>query len=152
MNMNRRSFIVAAACTCACSLASPALCDSEPQVIEIGTPADYPKDGVYDKYLKTNRILILRGGGKIVAASALCTHRSCTLKLVEQEIYCPCHGSRFSPQGAVVKGPATQGLKRYAITLVEGKLKVDPSKTFTEKQSDDPLSFYKVPQSKPAAP
>jgi Rieske Fe-S protein len=150
MSMNRRSFIVAAACTCACGLASPALAEGEPQIIDIGPPADYPKDGVYDKYLKSNRLLILRGGGKIIAASAICTHRSCTLKFVENEIRCPCHGSRFSPQGAVVKGPAAQGLKRYAITLTDGKLKVDLSKTFTEKQADDPISFYRIPQSSSA--
>jgi Rieske Fe-S protein len=145
MNMDRRSFILAAACTCACGLASPALGESGPQVIEIGTPGDYPKDGVYDKYLKSNRILVLRGSGKIIAASAVCTHRSCTLKFVENEIRCPCHGSRFSPQGTVVKGPASEGLKRFAITLADGKLKVDPSKIFTEKQAGDPLSFYKIP-------
>lgn len=50
--------------------------------------------------------------GNIHAFSAICTHQGCavTWNQSEQAWDCPCHGSRFSTDGKVVKGPATEPL------------------------------------------
>ena len=49
-----------------------------------------------------------RPDGSIVQRSATCTHLGCTVAWnpSEQTWDCPCHGSRFRPDGAVVAGPA----------------------------------------------
>lgn len=59
--------------------------------------------------------------GEFKAFSAICTHQGCTVGSVENnEIICPCHGSKFSgTDGSVIAGPATAPLAAAAIT-VEG--------------------------------
>lgn len=50
--------------------------------------------------------------GRLVQLSAVCTHLGCIVRwnAAERTWDCPCHGSRFTPHGAVISGPATRGL------------------------------------------
>ena len=52
--------------------------------------------------------------GELHAVSPTCTHLWCQLRWndAERSWDCPCHGSRFSIDGAVLQGPATQPLER----------------------------------------
>lgn len=47
-------------------------------------------------------------GGKVEKVSAVCTHMGCIIQWngAEKTWDCPCHGSRFSPNGGVISGPA----------------------------------------------
>lgn len=51
---------------------------------------------------------------KLQAVSAVCTHMKCIVNWnnAEQTWDCPCHGSRFAPNGEVLEGPATCNLKK----------------------------------------
>ena len=53
-------------------------------------------------------------GGILHAVSATCTHLGCTVAWndAERSWDCPCHGSRFDPDGAVLQAPATEPLRR----------------------------------------
>jgi len=51
-------------------------------------------------------------GGSVHAVSARCTHLGCIVSWndAERSWDCPCHGSRFSPDGSVLEGPAVHDL------------------------------------------
>jgi glycine/D-amino acid oxidase-like deaminating enzyme/nitrite reductase/ring-hydroxylating ferredoxin subunit len=55
-----------------------------------------------------------RDDGTLVAVSTRCTHLGCQLSWnsAERSWDCPCHGSRFSPEGEVLQGPAVRELER----------------------------------------
>jgi len=52
--------------------------------------------------------------GELFAVSNVCPHLGCKVRWnsVETSWDCPCHGSRFRPDGTVIEGPALAGLKR----------------------------------------
>lgn len=54
--------------------------------------------------------------GDIKAFSAICPHAGCLVnEVVDNEIICPCHGSRFSAtDGSVISGVAATGLNGVA--------------------------------------
>lgn len=52
--------------------------------------------------------------GELFAVSQVCTHVGCKVhwNSFEKSWDCPCHGSRFRPDGTVIEGPALAPLKR----------------------------------------
>jgi Rieske Fe-S protein len=52
--------------------------------------------------------------GSLIALSPRCQHMGCTVDWndAEQTWDCPCHGSRYARDGAVIKGPAKKDLDR----------------------------------------
>ncbi|MFJ7075448.1 FAD-dependent oxidoreductase [Streptomyces sp. NPDC098781] len=52
--------------------------------------------------------------GQLRAVSATCTHLGCVVAFnrAEKAWECPCHGSRFAPDGSILQGPAVRPLKK----------------------------------------
>ncbi len=57
--------------------------------------------------------------GQFNGFTAICPHQGCLVAQVENnEIICPCHGSRFSAtDGSVINGPAEVGLSSAAVAV-----------------------------------
>ena len=76
------------------------------------------------------RLWIYSDEGELYAISAICTHLGCTVATQEGGgFFCPCHGSRFGPSGAVVAGPAPRPLVHLDLFFSpDGQLVVDQQK------------------------
>ncbi|WP_182909949.1 Rieske (2Fe-2S) protein [Microbispora sp. H13382] len=96
--------------------------DGQPQAAqgggEIAKTSDIPQGG--GKVFKDQDVVITQPeAGTFKAFSATCTHQGCPVASVaNNEIVCPCHGSKFSAKdGAVTNGPATKPLAEKTITV-----------------------------------
>lgn len=52
-------------------------------------------------------------GDAPVALSTRCMHRGCEVDPSADRLVCPCHGSEYDLQGAVLHGPTTLPLQRF---------------------------------------
>ena len=73
---------------------------------------------------RQERIAVMREGETIIALSLICTHLGCTVSVTPEGMICPCHGSRFDRQGAVLTGPAQRSLARLEVEQVASELVV----------------------------
>ncbi len=66
---------------------------------------------------REGRVVLLRDAGGFLALSLSCPHLGCRPEwnLVEESFLCPCHGSAFAYDGALLKGPATKGLATISL-------------------------------------
>jgi len=59
------------------------------------------------------------------AMTAVCTHEQCTVNEFGNSTFqCPCHGSQFSTTGSVVRGPASQPLRRFNTSFANNTLTI----------------------------
>lgn len=159
VGLNRREFLVGtAAVGCACAAGCPFAYGADANgadsgTVDIGTAADYPKDGAYDRFAKKpHSLIVVREAGKLYVLTAVCTHKKKQLKVEEAEIVCTAHDSPFTNQGVPKpktkegdETPAKDPLDRFAISRgADGHLIVDKSKRFAKGQWDDPASFVKL--------
>jgi nitrite reductase/ring-hydroxylating ferredoxin subunit len=165
--LSRRNFVAVTAVTIGCACAAEELLaaegaaaegpkgddkaekdakDTGPKQVEVGTVADFAKDGVVDTWSKPNKFFIVRDAGKLYAPTAVCTHKKCTIKIKKDVMTCPCHGSKFTNAGTPQGGPAKVSLYRFGISVnPEGKIVVDKTKTFDEKKWEEAGSFITIP-------
>jgi len=74
-------------------------------------------------------VAIFRDAQGVFAVSRVCTHLGCLVKSEADGFHCPCHGSRFAPDGSVVKGPAPKALAWLSVTRVAaGSYLIDEGK------------------------
>jgi cytochrome b6-f complex iron-sulfur subunit len=71
-------------------------------------------------------VALFRDAGGAYAISTVCTHLGCIVKPSPSGFDCPCHGSKFGPDGTVLRGPAPKALawKKVAVAS-DGSLMVD---------------------------
>lgn len=60
-------------------------------------------------------VALFREAGTVYAISMVCTHLGCIVKPSATGFDCPCHGSKFAPDGTVVRGPAPKSLPWLAV-------------------------------------
>ncbi|WP_246263014.1 QcrA and Rieske domain-containing protein [Arthrobacter mobilis] len=101
------------------SAAPPAPVPSGGTPVRVGRVSDVPVGGSASGEASGQKVLIHRPDEETVLAySAICTHKGCTVAPVQAEFACPCHGSRFSvANGTVLDGPAAEPLPRLAAAI-----------------------------------
>ena len=130
---------VAAACAGAAvfgySYLSPNVLYEPSPIANAGKPERYPRGSVTQN-LEAG-VYIIHGPEGFYALSAICTHLGClTVWNTDRGIIaCPCHGSKFSDQGAKLEGPAPRGLPWLKVWLSDdGDLLVDRASMIPAKQ------------------
>ena len=150
--LNRRQFVAAAAsaaAACACAvcpnqLAHAAQARSAP--VDIGKPADFPADGLWDNWLRQG-FFVARREKRLYAMLAECSHRGGRLAQDRNEkgrLICTKHKGLFDAEGTPTGGPPTDPLVRLGISLKEGRIIVDPSTQFGAAHLDDAGAFISV--------
>jgi nitrite reductase/ring-hydroxylating ferredoxin subunit/uncharacterized membrane protein len=89
------------------------------EALEDGKLTPAQADGVH--------VLLVRRAGRVHALADRCTHRGCSLhegRLSEDKITCPCHGSTFRLDGALVRGPATASQPVFEVRSRAGKVEI----------------------------
>jgi Rieske Fe-S protein len=74
-------------------------------------------------------VAVFRDGEGVYAISTICTHLGCIVKTSKEGFDCPCHGSGFTTDGTVRKGPAPKALPWLKVTKSGSAFVVDEEKT-----------------------
>ena len=105
---------------------SPNVLFEPPTTFRAGNPDLYPPNSV--TFLESQQVYVVRNENGFYAVSAVCTHLGCVTQWKPELglIACPCHGSKFRPDGTKIEGPAPRPLPHFAISLTQdGELQVD---------------------------
>ncbi|MEO7731068.1 MAG: ubiquinol-cytochrome c reductase iron-sulfur subunit [Kofleriaceae bacterium] len=99
---------------------------AEPRKVDVIAPV------VKDAWLASRNVVLgaawvrRTAPDKIVALSAICPHLGCAVgwDAGAGNFLCPCHDSRFSPEGTKLTGPSERGMDELPLQVVEGRLQL----------------------------
>ncbi len=75
-------------------------------------------------------IYVLNLGDGFAALSPVCQHQGCIVDIRGALLVCPCHGSTYDREGAVLRGPTERPLVRYpAVVTAGGELVIRVAET-----------------------
>ncbi|HEY9887442.1 MAG TPA: Rieske (2Fe-2S) protein [Candidatus Obscuribacterales bacterium] len=127
--MNRRDFMswIGAGALASSLPVAIAACQSDPgaagEFTDVAPVADLDGAGfVAAQGGPGQEILVVRNPADataLIAVNATCPHAGCSVAWEGAMFACPCHDSRFNPDGTVAGGPATAALTTYE-AKVEG--------------------------------
>lgn len=88
---------------------------SSPSQVDLGPASDYPLGS--RTVVTSAPVLVIHNQQGFSALSLVCPHLGCTVGLTEEGFTCPCHGSRFLPDGSLRNGPAARPLTGLRIEV-----------------------------------
>ena len=92
--------------------------DSPPRnKFDIGPETDYPPNS--RTVLAHIPAVVIHDNEGLRVMSLTCTHLGCMVEPSNFGFECPCHGSRYTPEGKAVKGPATGNLPKLRLEKAE---------------------------------
>ncbi|HET9595914.1 MAG TPA: Rieske 2Fe-2S domain-containing protein [Anaeromyxobacteraceae bacterium] len=117
-----------------------------PTSFKAGYPADYIVGEVSEKWMKSQRVWIVRTETQLYALLGICTHLGCTPRWLgpENKFKCPCHGSGYTKDGVNFEGPTPRPLERVRIALADdGQILVDTAFRYRQElgQWEDPSAY-----------
>ncbi len=121
-----------------------------PTTFKVGSPEEFGKGMVDERYKESNGVWIVNNEGRLFALVAVCTHLGCPPNWLEAQnkFKCPCHGSGYYKNGVNFEGPTPRPLERARIYLDpdDGQVVVDKARRYQWElgQWDDPDSYISV--------
>jgi nitrite reductase/ring-hydroxylating ferredoxin subunit len=101
---------------------------ARPVIFDLGPANELPRNAMI--VLSEAQAVIRPTEDGFQAISLICPHLGCLVDPRKDGFYCPCHGSRFELDGAVIKGPAVDPLTELPLRISEeGHLQLDISGT-----------------------
>src|SRR2546423_3520933 len=87
---------------------------------------------------KENEVILVRWQNAVYAFALSCPHQNTALRWEEDNktFQCPKHHSKYRPDGSFIKGRATRGMDRYAISRTPTGITVDLDKLY-EQDADE---------------
>ncbi|MBP8001703.1 MAG: Rieske 2Fe-2S domain-containing protein [Chloroflexi bacterium] len=115
-------------------------------VFNVGVVDDFPLGSVTP--VEAGRFYVVRlPDGGLLAVYRRCTHLGCAVPYDPSvgQFVCPCHGSAFTMDGAVLNAPAPRPLDLFALTLNEvGEILVDTQTSIQRDQISPEHVVYPV--------
>jgi cytochrome b6-f complex iron-sulfur subunit len=87
----------------------------KPNLYDLGPATDFPP-GTRTSVASIPALIIHNDAG-FIALSLVCPHLGCTVTVISDGFACPCHGSRFSPDGNLRNGPASKPLTSLRVEV-----------------------------------
>lgn len=115
-------------------------------IFEAGTVDSFAAGSV-TPFTQGRFYLVRMPDGGFLALYRKCTHLGCAVPWnpAEGRFVCPCHASAFEMDGQVINPPAPRPLDRFAITIVDGLVRVDTGTPIQrDHTSSDDLVYVEV--------
>jgi Rieske Fe-S protein len=88
-----------------------------PSEFDIGPAINYP---INSRIVVAHvPAIIIHDEDGLRALSLTCSHLGCAVEERNFGFECPCHSSRYDPNGTVLKGPSTSDLRKLRLTKSE---------------------------------
>lgn len=89
----------------------------------LGTAAALPAVDAPPKAMSEGKFWLVNTKQGPKALYMVCTHLGCLYKWEDSlgHFRCPCHGSEFSREGELLRGPATRALDQFTVRIIAGK-------------------------------
>lgn len=111
--------------------------------INAGNVDDFPAGSV--SHVPNGRFYLARlADGGFLALYQRCTHLGCNVPWdqAQGEFVCPCHNSRFSPDGEILSPPAPRPLDLFLVTIRDGQVWVNTGQPIQRQHFDPSQVVY----------
>jgi cytochrome b6-f complex iron-sulfur subunit len=95
-----------------------------PHTFDLGPAGKYPLNS--RTILPEAKAVLMHTPAGFHAISLVCPHLGCSVDKAEDGYSCPCHGSQFDSNGALLRGPADKPLRNLRLELTkDGRLVIN---------------------------
>ncbi len=111
-------------------LPKPRVVPDVSKLLRLGNASKFPSGTV--QLMPDHKVCVFGTDDGIAVMSLVCTHLGCIVKKTKAGFDCPCHGSKFGPQGELARGPAPGALPWWSVSKApDGTILVDLSTEVT---------------------
>ena len=112
-------------------------------VFTVGAVDDFPPGSV-TPYTEGRFFLVRLEDGGFLALYRSCTHLGCAVPWDAEKgrFVCPCHGSEFEADGAVINSPAPRPLDLFRVKIEGGQVMVDTGDKIRRDDASDTQAVF----------